>query len=103
MEPLCPIETFVQRYERATGRGVDRQALAYYRMFIEFKMLVVLLTGVNAYFATPEFQLHYGSAMTTEMIRDSQRRAIEALLQGGPTVGFDAYETVQLDAGVEEG
>ncbi len=91
LEGICPIDEFVRRYEQASGCSVDRQTLAYYRMFIEFKMLVVLFTGLKAYFATPEYQLHYSSATTPLLIRQAQLRAIEALCQGGPTVAFDAY------------
>jgi hypothetical protein len=91
LEGICPIDEFVRRYEQASGCSVDRQTLAYYRMFIEFKMLVVLFTGLKAYFATPEYQLHYSSATTPQLIREAQLRAIEALYQGGPTVAFDAY------------
>jgi aminoglycoside phosphotransferase (APT) family kinase protein len=91
LEAICPIEDFLRRYEAAVGRDVDRQALAYYRAFIEFKMLVVLFTGLKSFYATPEGQLHYASPQATEMIRDSQLRVIEALCQGGPTVAFDAY------------
>lgn len=95
LEAVCPIEAFVRRYERAVGREVDRQALAYYRAFIEFKMLVVLFTGQKSFYATPDFQLHYGSPQGPEMIRDAQLRVIEALHQGGPTVAFDAYRKAQ--------
>lgn len=91
MEPICPLEDFVQRYEAVTGTPVDRGALAYYRVFIEFKMLVVLLTGLRSYFATPERQLHYGGGLTTKMIRDAELRVIEELARGGPSVAFDAY------------
>jgi aminoglycoside phosphotransferase (APT) family kinase protein len=94
LEAICPIEAFVGRYERASGREVDRRTLAYYRAFIEFKMLVVLFTGLKSFYATPEYQLHYGSAQTPEMIRDAQLRVIEALHQGGPTVAFDAYRKI---------
>lgn len=90
LTPMCPIDEFVKRYEAATGTVVDRESLAYYRVFIEFKMLVVLFTSLKSYFSTPEYALHYCSA--PKMIRDSQLRAIEELLQGGPTVAFDAYE-----------
>ncbi len=90
LTPMCPIDEFVKRYEAATGTVVDRASLAYYRVFIEFKMLVVLFTSLKSYFSTPEYALHYCSA--PKMIRDSQLRAIEELLQGGPTVAFDAYE-----------
>ena len=101
LEPLCSIESFIAQYEQASGSPVDRDTLAYYRMFIEFKMLVVLFTGLRSFYATDELQLHYGSAQTTEMIRDSQLRAIEALAQGGPTVAFDAYQKISL--GVDHG
>ena len=76
---------------------IDRQALAYYRVFIEFKMLVVLLTSLKSYFSTPEYALHYCSA--PKMIRDAQLRVIEELLRGGPTVAFDAYERGAVDHG----
>jgi len=92
LEPFCPIETFITRYETATGEPVDREALAYYRVFIEFKMLVVLFTGLKSFFATPDRQLHYGGGQTLEMIRDAELRVIESLLAGGPTVAFDAYQ-----------
>ncbi|MFT7654114.1 MAG: aminoglycoside phosphotransferase (APT) family kinase protein [Limisphaerales bacterium] len=92
LEALCPIEDFVRRYEQAAGYQLDREALAYYRVHIEFKMLVVLFTSLKSFFATAERQLHYGSAQTPEMIREAQLRVIEALYQGGPTVAFDAYQ-----------
>jgi aminoglycoside phosphotransferase (APT) family kinase protein len=92
LEPVCPIETFITRYEAASGTTVNRATLAWYRAFIELKMLVVLLTGLRSYYATPERQLHYASAQTNEMIRDAQLRVIEEFAQGGPTVAFDAYQ-----------
>ena len=92
LEPIWPIESFVEQYEQVSGHRIGHEKLAYYRMFIEFKMLVVLFTGLKAFYATPESQLHYASAQTTEMIRASQLRAIEALCQGGPSVAFDAYQ-----------
>lgn len=92
LESVCPIESFITRYETASDAKVNRETLAYYRVFIEFKMLVVLLTGLKSWFATPERQLHYGSAQTNEMIRDAQLRVIEELARGGPTVAFDAYQ-----------
>jgi hypothetical protein len=54
-------------------------------------MLVVLLTGLNSYFATPERQLHYGGSLTTKLIRDAELRVIEEFVRGGPSVAFDAY------------
>ena len=91
LEPVCPIETFIARYEAASGTAVNRATLAWYRAFIELKMLVVLLTGLRSYYATPERQLHYASAQTNEMIRDAQLRVIEEFARGGPSVAFDAY------------
>ena len=70
---------------------IDRSALAYYRVFIELKMLVVVLTGAASFYATKERQLHYGASTTNALIRESELRAIESILQGGPTVAFDAY------------
>lgn len=95
LTPMCPIEEFVRRYEAAMDCTVDRKTLAYYRVFIEFKMLVVLFTSLKSYFSTPEYALHYCSA--PKMIREAQLRVVEELLRGGPTVAFDAYE--QGDAG----
>ena len=60
LEPLVPIEEFVRRYEEASGIPVDPQALAFYRVFIELKMSVVLLTGIRSFFATDERQVVYG-------------------------------------------
>jgi hypothetical protein len=54
-------------------------------------MLIVLLTGLKSYFATDEYQLHYGGAQTNEMIRDAQLRFLEELARGGPSVAFYAY------------
>lgn len=91
LDAVCPIEEFVQRYEARSGIAINRDSLAWYRVFIELKMLVVLLTGLKSYFATPERQLHYGGAQTSEMTRDAQLRVIEELARGRPTVAFDAY------------
>ena len=55
------------------------------------KMLVVVLTGAASFYATKERQLHYGASTTNALIRESELRAIESILQGGPTVAFDAY------------
>jgi aminoglycoside phosphotransferase (APT) family kinase protein len=90
LQPFIPIEEFIARYEQAGGVAVDRDALAFYRVFIELKMAVVLLTGVKSYFATEDRQLMYGSSMAFEMLRETQLRVIDELLTGGPTVAFDA-------------
>ena len=60
LEALVPLDELIAQYERATGIPVDRAALAFYRVFIELKMLVVLLTGCRSYFATEERLLRYG-------------------------------------------
>lgn len=91
LEALVPLEDLIARYERATGFPVDRVALAFYRVFIELKMLVVLLTGCRSYFATEERLLRYGNALGNEMTRDAELRVIEELVRGGPTLAFDAY------------
>ncbi len=85
---LVPIREFVARYERASGIGVDDQALAYYRVFIELKMCVVLLTGIKSFYATPERQLAYGATPGFEMLRQCQLRVLDALAGGRPTVEF---------------
>lgn len=99
LDAIVPIESFIPLYERATGAAIDRDALAYYRVFIEFKMLVVLLTGLRSYFGTPDRQLRYGGAMTPEMIRDAQLRVLEELARGGPTIAFDAYRKPEVANG----
>ena len=66
-------------------------ALAFYRVFIELKMLVVLLTGCRSYFATEERLLRYGGALGNEMTRDAELRVTEELVRGRPTLAFDAY------------
>ena len=70
---------------------MDRERLAYYRVFIEFKMLIVLLTGLRSFYATEERQLHYGSSVSTLLTREAQLRAMEELAGGGPCLSFDAY------------
>lgn len=88
---LVPLDDLVARYEQASGVPVDRDALAFYRVFIELKMLVVLLTGCRSYFATDDRQLRYGGPAGYEMTRDAQLRVLEELASGGPTTAFDAY------------
>ncbi len=85
---LVPIREFMARYEQASGIPVDDAALAYYRVFIELKMCVVILTGIKSFYATPERQLVYGATLGFEMLRDCQRRVIDELTTGGPTVEF---------------
>jgi len=67
---------------------VDEQALAFYRVFIELKMSVVILTGIRSFYATPERQLVYGASAGFEMLRDGQLLVIDQLAAGGPTVEF---------------
>jgi aminoglycoside phosphotransferase (APT) family kinase protein len=85
---LVPIRELVERYERASGIAVDDAALAYYRVFIELKMCVVILTGIKSFYATPERQLMYGATTGFEMLRECQLRVVDALSGGGPTVEF---------------
>lgn len=93
LDPVIRIEDFVRRYEARSGQPVDRKALAWYRLFIELKMLVVLLTGSRSYFATEERQLQYSGPQTNQMVRESELRAMRELARGEPTVAFDAWKT----------
>jgi aminoglycoside phosphotransferase (APT) family kinase protein len=90
LEPLVPLEQLVRRYEEASGITVDPDALAYYRVFIELKMSVVVLTGIKSFYATPERQLAYGATLGFELLRECQLRVIDELLDGGPTMHFRA-------------
>jgi aminoglycoside phosphotransferase (APT) family kinase protein len=85
---LVPLREFIHRYERASGIPVDDRALAYYRVFIELKMCVVILTGIRSFYATAERQLMYGATTGFEMLRECQLRVIDELAAGGPTVEF---------------
>ena len=85
---MIPIREFVERYQRASGITVDDRALAFYRVFIELKMCVVLLTGIRSFYATPERQLMYGASAGFEMLRNCQLRFLDDLAAGGPTVEF---------------
>jgi aminoglycoside phosphotransferase (APT) family kinase protein len=85
---LIPIREFIGRYETASGIPVTDSALAYYRVFIELKMCVVILTGVKSFYATPERQLVYGASAGFQMLLDCQLRVIDELAAGGPTVEF---------------
>jgi aminoglycoside phosphotransferase (APT) family kinase protein len=85
---FVPIRELVERYEEASGTPVDDAALAYYRVFIELKMCVVILTGIRSFYAIPERQLTYGATTGFEMLRECQLRVIDQLAAGGPTVEF---------------
>ena len=91
LDALVPLDDLIVMYEQATGFPVDREALAFYRVFIELKMLVVLLTGCKSYFATEGRQLRYGGPAGYEMTRNAELRVIEELARGGPSLAFDAY------------
>ncbi len=88
LESVIPLRKFIARYEAASGIAVDHGALAFYRVFIELKMCVVILTGVKSYFATEERQLRYGGPANIELLAASQLRVMEALAAGGPTIEF---------------
>jgi aminoglycoside phosphotransferase (APT) family kinase protein len=88
LEPLIPLRDFIGRYEEASGIHVDHDSLAWYRVFIELKMSVVLLTGMKSFYATPERQLLYGATPGFEMLRECQLRVVEELLNDGPTIDF---------------
>jgi aminoglycoside phosphotransferase (APT) family kinase protein len=90
LESLIPLPELIRRYEQASGISVDRDALAFYRVFIELKMAVVILTGIKSFFATPERQLMYGANTGYEFLRDCQSRVIQELLNDGPTFEFKA-------------
>lgn len=92
LESVITIEDFVRRYELLSGRTIDRKTLAWYRLFIELKMLVVLLTGAHSYFATDPRQLQYSGGQTNQMVRESELRALLELARGEPTVAFDAWK-----------
>jgi aminoglycoside phosphotransferase (APT) family kinase protein len=85
---LIPIREFIHRYEATSGIPVADAALAYYRVFIELKMCVVILTGVKSFYATPERQLLYGASTGFQMLLDCQLRVIDELAAGAPTVEF---------------
>lgn len=92
LEPIIPIAEFVRRYQSRSGTLIDQKALAWYRLFIELKMLVVLLTGSRSYFATEERQLQYSGPQTNQMVREAELRAMLELARGEPTVAFDAWK-----------
>ena len=85
LESFIPIDEFIARYEDASGAKVDRDTLAFYRVFIELKMAVVVLTGLRSFYATTERQLRYAASRSCEMLRETQFRIVEELLNGGPT------------------
>ncbi len=90
LHPLVPIDDLISRYEAASGIPVDHDALAYYRVFIELKMSVVLLTGLRSFYATEQRQLSYGGSLGFGMLRDCQLRFVDELLNDGPTIHFGA-------------
>ena len=90
LEPFIPLAEFIRRYEQASGIRVDHDALAFYRVFIELKMSVVVLTGIKSFFATADRQLRYGANNGYELLRECQLRVIDELLNDGPTFDFRA-------------
>ena len=49
-------------YERSSGIPINYEALAFYRVFIELKMVVVISTGIKSYFGTEHRQLSYAAS-----------------------------------------
>lgn len=88
LESVIPLREFLVRYEHASGIAVDHDGLAWYRVFIELKMCVVILTGIKSFFATADRQLRYGGHAGFETLTNSQLRVMEALVNGGPTIDF---------------
>ena len=87
LEPALPLEEMIPMYERASGIEVDRDTLAFYRMFIELKMVVVLLIGIQSFFGTENRQLQYG-VMPPGYAAEMMVRALKELESGGPSYDY---------------
>src|SRR5262249_8370299 len=46
LEVVVPLDEFIPLYEKASGITVDKDTLAFYRIFLELKMAVVALTSI---------------------------------------------------------
>ena len=87
LEPVIPIDDLIPRYEEASGIEVNRDTLAFYRVFIELKMVVVILTGFKSYFATEQRKLEY-AVVSFPIATATMLRVIDSLLAGGPTYDY---------------
>ena len=89
LESVLPLDRLLSIYEEVSGIEVNRETLAFYRIFIELKMVVVCLTGIKSFFATEERQLKY--ALTpTAMATQTMLRVLNELEAGGPTYDYQA-------------
>jgi aminoglycoside phosphotransferase (APT) family kinase protein len=89
LEPVIPLDDLLARYEEASGIEVNRDTLAFYRVFIELKMVVVILTGFKSFFATEQRKLEY-AVISFPIATATMLRVIDSLLAGGPTYDYTA-------------
>jgi len=87
LEALMPLDEFLGLYERHSGIAVNYEALAFYRVFIELKMVVVILTGIKSYFGTENRQLSY-AASPNAAIAIRMLGVLNELDAGGPFYDF---------------
>jgi aminoglycoside phosphotransferase (APT) family kinase protein len=96
LEPALALEEFIPMYEEASGIEVDRETLAYYRVFIELKMVVVMLIGIGSFFGTDNRLLQYG-LMPPGFAAEMPLRFLRELDAGGPTYDYRiASDAVRL-------
>lgn len=96
LEPIIPLEEFLHRYEAAAGRRINRDALAFYRLFQELKMLVVGVTGFKSFFATASRQLQYTNPYFHTYTTACWQRALKELAAGGPTYDYPAAKDAPI-------
>jgi aminoglycoside phosphotransferase (APT) family kinase protein len=92
LEALIPLDDFLALYERHSGIAVNYDALAFYRVFIELKMVVVILTGIKSYFGTEHRQLSY-AASPNAAIAIRMLGVLNELDAGGPFYDFRVANT----------
>jgi aminoglycoside phosphotransferase (APT) family kinase protein len=96
LESVLPLDQLLAMYEEASGIEVNRETLAFYRIFIELKMVVVCLTGIKAFLGTEERQLQYALSPTA-MATETMLRVLKELDAGGPTYDYQsAADAVRL-------
>jgi aminoglycoside phosphotransferase (APT) family kinase protein len=96
LEPVIPLDDLLARYEAARGISVNRETLAFYRLFQELKMLVIGLTGIHSYFASESRQLAYTNPYLHTYTTECCRRALSELASGGPFYDFPAGKDAPL-------